>query len=140
MEPLVSNMKYTEERPWGKFTVLHETPKCKVKEIVVKPGEKLSYQYHEYRAERWVIIQGEATITIDDYDMDREAGEAIFIPRGAKHRIWNTGDETASVSMTVEEMRKELFESEDVVMDKNNDHGLSRLAEAGAGAGAGAAE
>jgi hypothetical protein len=42
--------------------------------------------------------------------------------------------------MTVEEMRKELFESEDVVMDKNNDHGLSRLAEAGAGAGAGAAE
>jgi hypothetical protein len=27
----------------------------------------------------------------------------------------------------VEEMRKELFESEDVVMDKNNDHGLSRL-------------
>ena len=46
--------------------------------------------------------------------------------------IWNAGDETASVSMTVEEMRKELFESEDVVMDKNNDHGLSRLASSGA--------
>ena len=48
--------------------------------------------------------------------------------------IWNAGDETASVSMTVEEMRKELFESEDVVMDKNNDHGLSRLASSGADA------
>jgi hypothetical protein len=45
--------------------------------------------------------------------------------------IWNAGDETASVTMTVEEMRKELFESEDVVMDKNNDHGLSRLSSAG---------
>jgi hypothetical protein len=33
--------------------------------------------------------------------------------------------------MTVEEMRKELFESEDVVMDKNSDHGLSRLSSAG---------
>jgi len=33
--------------------------------------------------------------------------------------------------MTVEEMRKELFESEDVVMDKNSDHGLSKLAGAG---------
>jgi hypothetical protein len=33
--------------------------------------------------------------------------------------------------MTVEEMRKELFESDDVVMDKNSDHGLSRLASAG---------
>jgi hypothetical protein len=41
--------------------------------------------------------------------------------------IWNAGDETSSVTMTVEEMRKELFESEDVVMDKNSDHGLSRL-------------
>jgi hypothetical protein len=29
--------------------------------------------------------------------------------------------------MSVEEMRKELFESDDVVMDKKNDHGLSRL-------------
>jgi hypothetical protein len=28
-------------------------------------------------------------------------------------------------------MRKELFESDDVVMDKNNDHGLSKLAGAG---------
>jgi hypothetical protein len=34
--------------------------------------------------------------------------------------------------MTVEEMRKELFESDDVVMDKNSDHGLSRLASSGA--------
>jgi hypothetical protein len=34
--------------------------------------------------------------------------------------------------MTVEEMRNELFESDDVVMDKNSDHGLSRLASAGA--------
>jgi len=41
--------------------------------------------------------------------------------------IWNAADDSASVTMTVEEMRKELFESEDVVMDKNNDHGLSKL-------------
>lgn len=45
--------------------------------------------------------------------------------------IWNAVDESASVTMTVEEMRKELFESEDVVMDKNSDHGLSRLSSAG---------
>jgi hypothetical protein len=42
--------------------------------------------------------------------------------------------------MTVEEMRKELFESEDVVMDKNTDHGLSRLTGAGDAAGAAEAE
>jgi len=46
--------------------------------------------------------------------------------------IWNDADESSSISMSVEEMRKELFEGEDVVMDKNSDHGLSRLASAGA--------
>ena len=46
--------------------------------------------------------------------------------------IWNATDDTSSISMTVEEMRKELFESDDVVMDKNSDHGLSRLASSGA--------
>jgi hypothetical protein len=38
-------------------------------------------------------------------------------------------DEVSSVSMTVEEMRKELFESDDVIMDKFGDHGLSALTE-----------
>jgi hypothetical protein len=41
--------------------------------------------------------------------------------------IWNDADESSSISMSVEEMRKELFEGDDVVMDKNSDHGLSKL-------------
>ena len=57
-----------------------------------------------------------------------DAGSAS---EGVGGGIWNASDETASVSMTVEEMRKELFDGEDVVMDKNSDHGLSRLASAG---------
>jgi mannose-6-phosphate isomerase len=110
-------MKYTEERPWGKFTILHETPKCKVKEIVVKPGERLSYQYHYHRAERWVIIQGEVTITIDDYDFNREAGEAIYIPKGAKHRIWNTGDEDC---IFIEVQTGTYFGEDDIVRLEDN--------------------
>ena len=57
-----------------------------------------------------------------------EASEGV----GGGGGIWNAGDDSASVTMTVEEMRKELFESDDVVMDKNSDHGLSRLASAAA--------
>ena len=38
-------MNYTEERPWGSFEVLLDAPYCKVKQIVVKPSQKLSYQY-----------------------------------------------------------------------------------------------
>jgi hypothetical protein len=59
------------------------------------------------------------------------AASAGAASEGVGGGIWNAGDDSASVTMTVEEMRKELFESEDVVMDKNNDHGLSRLSSAG---------
>jgi hypothetical protein len=59
------------------------------------------------------------------------ASASVGVGEGVGGGIWNAGDETASVTMTVEEMRKELFESEDVVMDKNSDHGLSRLTGAG---------
>jgi hypothetical protein len=59
------------------------------------------------------------------------ASSASGASEGVGGGIWNAGDDSASVTMTVEEMRKELFESEDVVMDKNNDHGLSRLSSAG---------
>ena len=38
-------------------------------------------------------------------------------------------EEEESQTMTVDEIKKELFESDDVVMDKNNDRGLSRLTE-----------
>ena len=32
----------TETRPWGEFHILHEEEKCKVKKLVVKPGQKFS--------------------------------------------------------------------------------------------------
>ena len=92
MEQLDSNMNYTEERPWGSFEVLLDTLYCKVKQIVVKPSQKLSYQYHEHRAERWVIVQGEAIVTIDDLNHTKTIGESVKIPKGAKHRIWNPGN------------------------------------------------
>jgi mannose-6-phosphate isomerase-like protein (cupin superfamily) len=30
-----------DERPWGKYEVLLDTPNCKVKQIIVNPGGKL---------------------------------------------------------------------------------------------------
>jgi len=74
---------------------------------------------------------GETLVDAKPKDIAGDASEGAA-GEGVGGGIWNAGDETASVTMTVEEMRKELFESEDVVMDKNSDHGLSRLSSAGA--------
>jgi cytidyltransferase-like protein len=55
------------KRPWGYYRVLFEVDNTvKVKELVVDPGQRLSMQKHNYRAEHWFISEGEATVyTLD---------------------------------------------------------------------------
>ena len=82
-----------EERPWGWFEVLFEEPGIKVKRILVLPGKRLSLQSHEQRAENWVIVAGRALFTLDGEERPLEAHQAVFIPRGGRHRIENPGRE-----------------------------------------------
>ena len=83
----------SEERPWGRFFVLHDEPTYKLKRIEVDPGERLSYQYHHKRSESWTIVEGVGTITLDDVIRNYLKGETILIPQGVKHRIENKGQE-----------------------------------------------
>ena len=53
------------ERPWGRFLVIHEEGSYKLKRIEVKPGHRLSYQFHNKRSEVWTIVQGSGEIVID---------------------------------------------------------------------------
>jgi mannose-1-phosphate guanylyltransferase/mannose-1-phosphate guanylyltransferase/mannose-6-phosphate isomerase len=81
-----------ENRPWGRFEVLRDESYFKSKIIRVEPGQKISYQSHEKRAEHWVIVRGEAVVTLDDREHVVKTGENIFIPMRAKHRIHNRTD------------------------------------------------
>lgn len=79
---------------------------------------------------------GETLVDAKPKDIDRTVGAegSAGASEGVGGGIWNDGDDSSYLSMTVEEMRKELFEGDDVVMDKNSDHGLSRLTGAGGAA------
>ena len=81
----------SDERPWGKWTVLAAGDGYVVKEIEVKPGEILSLQSHDHRAEHWIITEGEAEVTLGDEVLVRRANETVFIPVGTRHRITNSG-------------------------------------------------
>ena len=50
------------ERVWGYYRVLHEVPGMKVKELTVEPGQKLSMQRHDLRAEYWIVSEGECIV------------------------------------------------------------------------------
>ena len=83
----------SDERPWGRWTVLATGNGYAVKEIEVNPGEILSLQSHDHRDEHWVILAGTACVTIDGQETIHKANGTAYIPVGAKHRIANIGDD-----------------------------------------------
>jgi mannose-1-phosphate guanylyltransferase len=85
----MTNVHTTAHRPWGTYTILEENPGYKVKQITVRPGAKLSLQYHHHRSEHWIVVSGIATITIDDRVFELKQNESTYIPKEAKHRLWN---------------------------------------------------
>jgi mannose-1-phosphate guanylyltransferase len=89
----MTNVHMTAHRPWGTYTILEENAGYKVKQITVRPGAKLSLQYHHHRSEHWIVVSGVATITIDDKTFELKANESTYIPKEAKHRLFNNTKE-----------------------------------------------
>lgn len=81
----------TETRPWGKFEILLDSEKSKVKRITVNPGGILSLQYHHKRSEHWVIVEGVATVTLNGKEADYIPGQSVYIPVTYIHRVENKG-------------------------------------------------
>ncbi len=101
-----------EERPWGRFFVLHDEPNYKLKRIEVDPGGRLSYQYHYKRSEAWTIVEGSATITLNGITTDYKAGQTILIPKENKHRIEN---KTNQKVVLIEVQTGSYFGEDDIV-------------------------
>ena len=77
------------KRPWGAYVVIAKSKDFLLKKMTVKPEGVLSYQSHNYRSEHWIIIEGKATIILNNRTYYKSANEHIFIPRKAKHRVLN---------------------------------------------------
>ena len=80
-----------DHRPWGWFESVARGDGFQVKRIFVKPGAALSLQSHKHRSEHWVVVEGEALVTIDQVPKPLKAGESVYVPLGAIHRMENPG-------------------------------------------------
>lgn len=78
-------------RPWGSYAGLAMDSRYQVKQIVVKPGRRLSLQMHHHRAEHWVVVRGTALVTIGEKAQMVSENQSTYIPVGAKHRLENPG-------------------------------------------------
>ena len=101
------------ERPWGGFLVIDESQaqefsnkffkaldvntlkiggKLSPKILIVKPEARLSWQYHNRRAEIWQVYKGSAGIIKSDSDVENEMevynkGDQLFLQQGERHRL-----------------------------------------------------
>jgi mannose-6-phosphate isomerase-like protein (cupin superfamily) len=101
------------KRPWGGFLVIDEMQaqefsntffkgldvntlkiggKLSPKILIVKPNARLSWQYHNRRAEIWQIYNGSAGIIRSDSDVENEMkvykeGDQIILKQGERHRL-----------------------------------------------------
>lgn len=82
-----------DTRPWGTWEVLDAGDGFCVKRICVTPHNILSLQSHDFRSEHWIIVKGEAVVTLGEEKLHKKVNDAIFIPVKTKHRIQNDTDE-----------------------------------------------
>ena len=71
--------------------------KLSPKILIVKPGARLSWQYHNRRAEIWQVYKGSAGIIRSDSDVENEMevyneGDQIILQKGERHRLIGLDD------------------------------------------------
>jgi mannose-6-phosphate isomerase-like protein (cupin superfamily) len=100
-------------RPWGGFYVIDETQaqlfadtffdgldvqtltiggKLSPKILLVAPEKRLSWQYHNRRAEIWKVVSGQVGVVRSQTDEEGELrvyqeGETITLAQGERHRL-----------------------------------------------------
>ena len=106
------------ERPWGGFLVINEDQsqefanqffegidiknlkiggKLSPKILMVKPNSKLSWQYHNRRAEIWKVFKGKVGISRSFDDNQNPTtklvkGDQIKLKKGERHRLIGLDD------------------------------------------------
>ena len=106
------------DRPWGGFLVIKEdqaqdfankffdgidVEKLKIggklssKILLVKPNSKLSWQYHNRRAEIWKVFKGEVGVSRSFDDKEKPSkkfitGDQIKLKKGERHRLIGLDD------------------------------------------------
>lgn len=112
LQDAAAEFHQTVHRPWGSYSVLEDADDCKVKRLVVKPGQVLSLQKHRRRAEHWTVVRGTARVRLGDREFLLRANESTYIPVDTLHRLENPGTEDVHL---IEVQTGDYFGEDDIV-------------------------
>ena len=106
-------------RPWGYYEGLIQGSRFQVKQILVRPGSKLSLQKHFHRAEHWVVVNGTAIVVRDDERIMLRENESVYLPLGCVHRLENPG----KIPLTLIEVQVGSYLGEDDIVRIEDTYG-----------------
>ncbi len=127
VEPILKDLKSNNfivseqdlDRPWGGYLRIDDSQSSEFitkyfadflfpewtkslrmdpKILFVKPGTRLSWQYHDRRGEVWKVIEGPVCVMTNDTNVQPEtlhvfnSGEIVEIPQGTRHRLIGLND------------------------------------------------
>jgi mannose-1-phosphate guanylyltransferase/mannose-6-phosphate isomerase len=78
-------------RPWGSFKQYAFNEEVTVSLMTANPGQRLSLQAHTGRAELWIVLDDGCEIQVEDEILHPAAGDEIWIPANARHRLASLG-------------------------------------------------
>ena len=104
-------------RPWGNYTSIAEGKNWQVKKIIVKEGQSLSLQMHNHRTEHWIVVNGIASVEINNEIKTLEKNQSIYISRGSKHRLSNKGND---LLILIEVQSGDYLGEDDIIRFEDN--------------------
>jgi cytidyltransferase-like protein len=93
----------SEDRIWGKFYDLYVGNSVKVKELIIEPGQGMSFQKHQKRNELWLVSEGSCTILHSDslpenaQSISLKLHDSFFIKKNEWHQIINEESEQCRI-------------------------------------------
>lgn len=107
----------TQERFWGKVTVLEEGPRYRINHIVIDPGHTMTTQMHYHRSEHWVVVSGTAKVICGDKELLLTPNRSTYVPPCTPHRVENPG----TIPLKIIEIQNGEYLGEDDTIRLPND-------------------
>ena len=92
-----------ENRNWGSFNILFHNQGVKVKELVIQPEKRMSFQRHFKRSEIWLVSQGSCEVLLSEGDNKNrrkiclKSHDYFVVKREEWHQIINIEKESCHI-------------------------------------------
>ena len=70
-----------------------EITRCSLAEEILPPGCAVTPHRHKEIEEIYYILSGSGVMRVDNDSHEVGAGDAVYVPRGCRHTLENTGDQ-----------------------------------------------